>query len=69
MNFLIQIYVEGNIAAGKSTFLEYVKGKYAELGLISVRDEPLDLWTNLNGVNVLDLFYKETKKYALVMQV
>ena len=61
--------VEGNIGAGKSTFLDYIKKYYAESGLISIHDEPIETWRNLNGHNILDKFYKFPARYGLLMQV
>ena len=55
--------VEGNIGAGKSTFLDYIKKYYAESGLISVHDKPIETWRNLNGHNILDKYYKFRARY------
>lgn len=57
--------VEGNIGAGKSTFLRLIK---QELGL-DVVYEPTDKWQRKGQQeNLLDLFYKDTKRWAYTFQ-
>lgn len=43
------VLVEGNIGCGKTTFLEYFK-KYENVCVLA---EPVDLWRNCNGHNLL----------------
>jgi deoxyadenosine/deoxycytidine kinase len=59
------LVLEGNIGAGKSTFLKIIQD---DLG-IDVIPEPTARWQNL-GVhsNLLDLFYKDTKRWAYTFQ-
>lgn len=59
------IVVEGNIGAGKSTFLRILK-ENLNLDIIY---EPTDRWQNIgqNG-NLLELFYKDTKRWAYTFQ-
>lgn len=49
----LTICVEGNISAGKSTFLETARGALAGVGgqrrLLSVVPEPVDRWTHIPG--------------------
>ncbi|KAL4438342.1 hypothetical protein ABPG74_009765 [Tetrahymena malaccensis] len=62
-NFLI----EGNIGAGKSTFVE--KLKYLELGVpIKIVPEPVNIWTNYNNHNYLQLFYDNPRKWTFAFQ-
>lgn len=57
--------VEGNIGAGKSTFLRLIG---AELG-IDVIYEPTDKWQRKDKEgNLLDLFYKDTPRWAYTFQ-
>lgn len=72
------IFVEGNIGAGKSTFIARV-GKHLEkllvdarvaTGLITVL-EPLDAWTRVGGrddANLLDAFYRDMPRFAALFQ-
>lgn len=63
------IFVEGNIGSGKSKFLSQIETSFGED--CQVIYEPLDTWTSLkdkDGVNVLDHFYKDPKKYAYTFQ-
>jgi len=57
--------VEGNIGAGKSTFLRLMA---EELG-IDVVYEPTDKWQRKDKEgNLLDLFYKDTSRWAYTFQ-
>jgi deoxyadenosine/deoxycytidine kinase len=57
--------VEGNIGAGKSTFLRLIQEK---LG-IEVVYEPTDKWQRKDkDGNLLDLFYKDTSRWAYTFQ-
>ena len=62
-----RIIVEGNIASGKSTFLDYAKKKYGEK--IEIIKEPLDKWQNVNGENLLEKFYTDPQRWAFAFQV
>jgi deoxyadenosine/deoxycytidine kinase len=56
--------VEGNIGAGKSTFLRIIEEKLH----IDVVYEPTDKWNVGQKDNPLDLFYKDTKRWAYTFQ-
>jgi deoxyadenosine/deoxycytidine kinase len=59
------IVVEGNIGAGKSTMLSIIN-KHFNAGVIL---EPTDKWQNVIGnENLLDLFYKDTPRWAYTFQ-
>ncbi len=59
------INLEGNIGAGKSTFLKILADA---LPMIAVF-EPTDKWQKVTaGDNLLDLFYKDTKRWAYTFQ-
>lgn len=58
------VLVEGNIGVGKSTFLEYFK----QFESVELMPEPVEAWQNLNGANMLELVYADTKKWAFSFQ-
>ena len=66
MQEALTVLVEGNIGAGKSSFLEYAKEKYEDV--ITVQDEPIESWRNYFGHNILNLFYQAPEKNAFLMQ-
>ena len=61
--------MEGNIGAGKSSFLSYIMEKYGDTGLFAIHDEPIETWRNLRGNNLLEMFYNKPEKYGFLMQV
>ena len=68
------IYIEGNIGAGKTTFVEalelYLRDK--EIGNAFIKREPVDQWLNTKdstGKNLLEYFYEDTKKYGFAFQM
>lgn len=64
--------IEGNIGAGKSTLIEYLKEKLVNDENIIFVSEPLDMWQTIqdnNGVNMLTKFYENQDKYAFSFQV
>lgn len=65
------ITIEGNIGAGKSTFVETLKEKYKNRNDILFLQEPVDVWSTIsqNGKNMLELFYAEPKKYSFAFQI
>ena len=68
------IFIEGNIAVGKSTFLQTV----SQFKKVHNRDvtiqcifEPLNMWQQLvdsDGKNILDRFYQDMNKFAYAFQ-
>jgi deoxyadenosine/deoxycytidine kinase len=70
--FLISL--EGNIGSGKTTILNHLKSNLRVAGSrrIAYVEEPLDQWqsiTNKENVSMLELFYKDPKKYAFSFQM
>ena len=67
----IIIAFEGNIGAGKSTFIHYLRTNMKCLNekKIVYIDEPLQLWENFGGVNMLKKFYSNQEKYAFEFQM
>ncbi len=58
--------VEGNIGAGKSTFLQLIKQNLPQLNVIF---EPVNVWhTNEQGKSLLHSFYSDTKRWAYTME-
>jgi Deoxynucleoside kinase len=70
--------IEGNIGAGKSTWLQMAKQGYENLAdyrsdiheMVEVVPEPVEEWQNVSGkdINLLELFYKDAKRYAFAFQ-
>ncbi|KAL3859908.1 hypothetical protein ACJMK2_010092, partial [Sinanodonta woodiana] len=59
------VCVEGNIASGKTTFLEYFK-KFSRL--VEVHEEPVKQWRNIHGHNALAMMYEDPQRWALTFQ-
>lgn len=74
----VKLAVEGNIGAGKSTFLDVLSDGSLELqDIIEIVPEPVEEWQRVEmtsganetqNVNLLDQFYKDPKKYAYAFQ-
>ena len=67
------IYIEGNIGAGKSTFLELFK-EYIQQNLpgSKVLPEPVQAWMETqdsNGKSILQHYYEDQKKYGFTFQM
>src|SRR5579885_2375693 len=58
------LIVEGNIGAGKSTFLKMIQD-FLDVQLIY---EPHQQWQNVGGENLLERFYSDTKRWAYSFQ-
>lgn len=58
------LIVEGNIGAGKSTFLRMLK-QYLNAQLVF---EPHERWQDVGGENLLEAFYKDTQRWAYSFQ-
>jgi deoxyadenosine/deoxycytidine kinase len=64
----IIISIDGNIGAGKTTFLNDLKKKYPEWHFI---DEPVDSWLkfkNEAGESLLEVYYKDRKRWSYTFQ-
>ena len=64
------IQVEGNIGVGKSTLIKSLNTKLSNWKNKNIKllKEPLEYWTNVGGTNILELYYKDKKKYAELFQ-
>lgn len=58
------VIVEGNIGSGKTTFLQH----FNKFDDICVLAEPLELWRDCNGHNLLGLLYEDRKKWSFTFQ-
>lgn len=58
------ICIEGNIASGKTTCLEY----FGKTNNIEVLTEPISKWRNVRGHNPLALMYQNPKRWGLTLQ-
>lgn len=59
------LIVEGNIGAGKSTFLNILRDSLN----VQVVYEPHEKWQNIGGTqNLLEMFYKDTQRWAYTFQ-
>lgn len=58
------VFIEGNVGAGKTSFLSFFK-KFDEF---LVLEEPIEKWKDLKGVNLLDLKFKEPEKFQFPFQ-
>jgi deoxyadenosine/deoxycytidine kinase len=64
----ILISIDGNIGAGKSTFLRHLKDKYPDWHFV---DEPVDSWTkfkNNQDESLLEVFYKDRHRWSYTFQ-
>ncbi|XP_023281649.1 thymidine kinase 2, mitochondrial isoform X4 [Seriola lalandi dorsalis] len=58
------ICVEGNIASGKTTCLEY----FSKTSNIEVLTEPVSKWRNIRGHNPLGLMYQDPERWGITLQ-
>ena len=60
-----RIYIEGNIASGKSTFLSYCSNN----SHFKVLPETIEKWQNYEGTNYLELMYQNPKENTFQFQI
>ncbi|XP_031424601.1 thymidine kinase 2, mitochondrial isoform X2 [Clupea harengus] len=58
------ICIEGNIASGKTTCLEY----FSKTNNIEVLTEPVAKWRNVRGHNPLGLMYQDPTRWGITLQ-
>lgn len=61
---LWQVCVEGNIASGKTTCLEF----FSSTTDVEVLMEPVSKWRNVRGHNPLGLMYRDAWRWGLTLQ-
>jgi deoxyadenosine/deoxycytidine kinase len=59
------VLLEGNIGAGKTT----IGRRVAASGAFSFVEEPTRIWQERYDVNMLDLFYSDTERWAFTFQI
>lgn len=64
--YQLTITIEGNVGAGKTTLIEALD-TIIPLKTVTLR-EPLEKWTNINGINLLQLAYDDPTKWATTFQ-
>ncbi|KAG2450901.1 hypothetical protein HYH02_004733 [Chlamydomonas schloesseri] len=66
----VTLSVEGNISAGKSTFLSILNRHLLHDAGFTFVKEPIEQWQSVGGgpVNLLDLFYKDPARLAYTFQ-
>ena len=66
------ISLEGNIGSGKSTLIDYLHSHYTNNNKIVFLQEPVEDWEQIqdkNGINMIEKFYKNQKKYSFSFQI
>ncbi|XP_068573597.1 thymidine kinase 2, mitochondrial isoform X2 [Cebidichthys violaceus] len=58
------ICIEGNIASGKTTCLEY----FEKTSNVEVLTEPISKWRNVRGHNPLALMYQDPERWGITLQ-
>ena len=53
--------LEGNIGAGKSTIMKIISNHFHDVEFV---EEPVNRWQNLGGINLLDAFYSNPKRWG-----
>ncbi|XP_046419386.1 deoxynucleoside kinase isoform X1 [Neodiprion fabricii] len=61
---LFTVCIEGNIGSGKTTFLNNFKANDNML----VLQEPVELWRDVGGTNLLEKMYKDPVRYGCLFQ-
>jgi deoxyadenosine/deoxycytidine kinase len=68
----VYITIQGNIGSGKSTLVKALNDKYGNNKRVCFLQEPVNVWdtiTDVNGKTILELYYKDQKKYAFSFQM
>ena len=53
--------LEGNIGAGKTTIMKIISSHFNDVEFV---EEPVAQWQNLGGMNLLDAFYSDPKRWG-----
>lgn len=61
------VIIEGNIAAGKTTLLQHIE-ENASAEILTLR-EPLELWKNIAGCNLLKNLYENPEKWSMSFEL
>ena len=60
----IHVIILGNIGSGKSTILKNLEKEND----MAVEDEPMESWVNVNGKNLLKMFYDDKERWSFAFQ-
>ncbi|XP_054152867.1 deoxynucleoside kinase-like [Oppia nitens] len=61
------ILLEGNIGSGKTTFSHYLSQSQIA-NRLSIHNEPIDKWRDLNSLNLLKAYYRKPEKRAFLFE-
>lgn len=65
---IFRVVVDGNIASGKSTFLNLIKKHDDNLKQIEIYPEPIDEWRNVNNFNLFESYCQNPEKFGYLFQ-
>jgi deoxyadenosine/deoxycytidine kinase len=65
MENCLTLFIEGNLGVGKTTLLDYFRNTQN----VVIVQEPLTLWENCVGVNLLKKMYENPEKWLFKFQV
>jgi deoxyadenosine/deoxycytidine kinase len=68
----MKLYIEANIGAGKTTFINKLKKHYINNDNIICIEEPVDEWLQFKDSennNILNMFYKDQKRWSYTFQM
>ena len=57
--------LEGNIGAGKTTIMKIIGSHFTSVEFV---EEPIKQWQNLGGMNLLDSFYSDPKRWGFTFE-
>lgn len=61
----LQIIIEGNIGAGKTTFINLLAKKFEDTIVLT---EPVEAWQDVNGHNLLQYLYDDPERWGYTFQ-
>lgn len=65
MSKIKTVYVEGNVGSGKTTFLSILK-EHLDVQVIY---EPIELWQDIDGYNLLEQFFLDQNRWSFALQL
>lgn len=69
---IMKLYIEANIGAGKTTFINKLKKYYSSNNDIICIEEPVDEWLQFkdsNNNNILNMFYENQNRWSYTFQM
>ncbi|XP_067950708.1 deoxynucleoside kinase-like [Watersipora subatra] len=61
----LTVLVEGNIGAGKTTFLKFMQEISSD---VTALREPVVKWQNISGTNAMEIIYEDPKRWSMTFQ-